>query len=73
VNDIAVLGAYVGDGFEVAAEFSTGEQYGLGVKKGNSALLDQVNATLDRIREDGTYDALYTEFIGTAPSSGTDG
>jgi polar amino acid transport system substrate-binding protein len=68
VNDIAVLGAYVGDGLEVAAEFSTGEQYGLGVKKGNTALLDQVNATLDRIREDGTYDTLYTKFIGTAPA-----
>lgn len=71
VNDIAVLGPFVSDGFEVSANFSTGEQYGLGVKKGNTALLDQVNATLDRIREDGTYDELYTRHIGTAPV-GTD-
>ena len=67
VNDIAVLGPFVSEGFEVSANFSTGEQYGLGVKKGNTALLDAVNATLDRIREDGTYDDIYTQYIGTAP------
>lgn len=70
VNDIAVLGSYTSDGFEVANEFSTGEQYGLGVKQGNTALLDAVNATLDRIREDGTYDDIYTQYIGTAPMAG---
>ncbi|WP_147796225.1 transporter substrate-binding domain-containing protein [Cellulomonas sp. Y8] len=69
VNDIAVLGPYVSEGFEVSANFSTGEQYGLGVKQGNTALLDQINATLERIREDGTYDELYTQYIGTAPMS----
>ncbi len=36
------------------------------MKQGNTALLDQVNATLERIREDGTYDDLYTQYIGTA-------
>lgn len=68
VNDIAVLGPYIADGFEVTATFTTGDQYGFGVKKGNTALLDQVNATLERIHSDGTYDELYTEFIGTAPA-----
>ena len=67
VNDIAVLGAFVSDGLEVTSTFPTGEQYGLGVKKGNTALLEAVDATLDRIHEDGTYDAIYTERIGTAP------
>lgn len=67
VNDIAVLGPFVSEGFEVSANFSTGEQYGLGVKQGNTALLDAVNATLERIREDGTYDDIYTQYIGTAP------
>jgi len=69
VNDVAVLGPFVSEGFEVAATFSTGEQYGLGIKKGNTALLDAVNATLDRIRTDGTYDAIYTDRIGVAPSA----
>jgi len=67
VADIAVLGPFVTDGYEVATTFPTGEQYGLGVKKGNTALLEAVDATLDRIREDGTYDAIYTDRIGTAP------
>ncbi|NTW40421.1 MAG: amino acid ABC transporter substrate-binding protein, partial [Cellulomonadaceae bacterium] len=40
INDIAVLGPYADDTFEVAAEFPTGEQYGLGVKTGNTALLE---------------------------------
>jgi polar amino acid transport system substrate-binding protein len=70
VNDVAVLGPFVAEGYEVAANFSTGEQYGLGVRKGNTELLDAVNATLDRIREDGTYDAIYTEWVGVAPAEG---
>ena len=70
VNDVAVLGPFVDDGFEVAANFSTGEQYGFGVKKGNTALLEAVDATLERVREDGTYDALYTEWIGLEPAEG---
>ncbi|GAA3812701.1 basic amino acid ABC transporter substrate-binding protein [Cellulomonas soli] len=68
INDIAVLGPFVEEGFEVATTFPTGEQYGFGVKKGSTALLDAINGTLDRIRTDGTYDAIYTERIGTAPA-----
>ncbi len=67
INDIAVLGPFISDGYEVAATFPTGEQYGLGVKKGNTALLEAVDATLERIREDGTYEQIYTDRIGTAP------
>ncbi|UZN04761.1 ABC transporter substrate-binding protein [Cellulomonas sp. S1-8] len=69
INDIAVLGPFVAQGFEVATTFPTGEQYGLGVRQGNAALLDAVNATLARIAQDGTYDAIYTTRIGTAPAA----
>ena len=68
INDIAVLGPFVSQGFKVAANFSTGEQYGLGVKKGNTALLAAINTTLARIHADGTYDAIYKTRIGTAPT-----
>lgn len=68
VNDVAVLGAYVDDELEIATTFPTGEQYGLGVKTGNTALLDAVNATLDRIASDGTYEEIYVRHIGTSPS-----
>jgi polar amino acid transport system substrate-binding protein len=64
INDIAVLTPYATDGYEVGTEFVTGEQYGLGVKKGNTALLTAVDATIDRIKSDGTYDTLYTKYIG---------
>ena len=71
INDNTVLYDFAGDNedVEVTAEFDTGEQYGIGVRTGNEALLDQVNATLQRIQEDGTYDELYEEWFGTAPTS----
>ncbi|GGB98210.1 transporter substrate-binding domain-containing protein [Cellulomonas carbonis] len=70
VNDIAVLGPFADDELEIGTTFTTGEQYGLGVETGNTALLEAVDATLERIREDGTYDAIYETHIGTAPSEG---
>ena len=70
INDIAVLGPFASDDFEVGTTFPTGEQYGLGIKTGNTALLDAVNATLERIASDGTYEEIYTTYIGTAPSAG---
>ena len=71
INDNTVLIDYVADNTdtEMTAEFDTGEQYGIGVRTGNEALLAQVNETLDRIREDGTYDEIYTEWFGQAPTS----
>jgi polar amino acid transport system substrate-binding protein len=68
INDIAVLGPFAGEEFDVTTHFPTGEQYGLGVKTGNTALLEAVNATLDRISSDGTYEEIYLKHIGTTPS-----
>lgn len=70
INDVATLSPFISDGFEVAANFSTGEQYGFGVKKGNTALVNAINTTLVRLETAGTYDELYTEWIGTAPAEG---
>ncbi|MFC5999568.1 basic amino acid ABC transporter substrate-binding protein [Quadrisphaera sp. GCM10027208] len=69
INDNGVLLDFAAenDDVKVAAEFDTGEQYGLGVRTGNEALLEQVNATLERIREDGTYDEIYERWFGEAP------
>jgi polar amino acid transport system substrate-binding protein len=68
INDVAVLGPFVEEGYTFGATFTTGEQYGFGVKKGNTALLEAVDATLERIRTDGTYDAIYTDRIGPIPT-----
>lgn len=71
INDNGVLLDFVADNPELAVttEFDTGEQYGIGVRTGNTALLEQVDATLQRIREDGTYDGIYTEWFGTTPGA----
>ena len=51
------------DQFVVTETYPTGEQYGFAVAKG-SELLGPLDAALAKIREDGTYDAVYTEWFG---------
>ncbi|MFZ2503903.1 MAG: ABC transporter substrate-binding protein [Nocardioides sp.] len=69
VFDNTVVGSVVKANAElkVAAEFDTGEQYGLAVKKdGNPALLRAVDETLSRLRSDGTYDKIFEKWFGKA-------
>lgn len=40
------------------------EFYGIAVKKGNKALLDQINKGLAGIKADGTYDKIYNKYFG---------
>lgn len=48
----------------VLAEFDTGEQYGMAVKKdGNLPLLRRINSVLADIRADGTYDEIYAKYF----------
>lgn len=71
INDNGVLFdfASLNKDVKVATEFNTGEQYGLGLKRGNKVLLDDVNKTLARIKRDGTYNTLYAKWFGSAPAS----
>jgi polar amino acid transport system substrate-binding protein len=62
-NDVPTLTPYEAEGFVMAKDFATGEQFGFAVKKGNTALLDQVNQTLKRVHDDGTYDQLVEEWF----------
>jgi polar amino acid transport system substrate-binding protein len=55
---------------EVSAEFSTDEQYGFGVRKGTTALLEAINETIATAKADGTYDQIYEKWFGQAPSQG---
>ncbi len=43
-------------------EFGT-EEYAIAVKKGNTELLDTINSVIDRIMEDGTYDAMIAQYF----------
>ena len=54
----------------VAAEFDTGEQYGMAVKKnGNVPLLETINDTLAELKANKEYDKIYTRWFGDAQAS----
>jgi polar amino acid transport system substrate-binding protein len=71
INDNGVLYDWVKEktDFEVVKEFDTGEQYGMGVRKGNTALLDVVNKVLADAKESGEYDTIYEKWFGTKPTT----
>jgi polar amino acid transport system substrate-binding protein len=71
VYDNTVVGDVVAQNpdLEVSAEFDTGEQYGMAVKKnGNVDLLRAVNRLLASLESDGGYDEIYTTWFGGAES-----
>jgi polar amino acid transport system substrate-binding protein len=53
----------------VTKEFDTGEQYGYGVKKGNTAMAKAVNDAIAKAKQDGTYDTIYQKWFGKAPGA----
>lgn len=55
------------DSVDVVEEYTTDEAYGFAVKKGNTELLDALNAGLTSVRDDGDYDTIYEEYFGDAP------
>ncbi len=52
-------------GFQIVQTYSTNEQYGLAMKKGNTGLIDDVNAQLKKMQDDGTYDEIYNKYFAT--------
>ncbi|MEU2614120.1 basic amino acid ABC transporter substrate-binding protein [Micromonospora sp. NPDC007271] len=72
INDLPVWTEYIRKnpgGFEVTAEFDTGEQYGFSVKKDdNPELLKKINEVLTKSKQDGTYDKIYEKWIGKQPA-----
>lgn len=74
IGNISVMGPAITDNPELklVEEIETGEQLGLAVKTGNTALLEQVNESLATMEEDGTLDQLEAEWLGTGDSAGTE-
>jgi polar amino acid transport system substrate-binding protein len=58
-------------GLSVTKEFDTGEQYGFGVRKGNTALTQAVNEAIATSKTDGSYTQIYTKWFGQAPATGS--
>lgn len=54
-------------GVEVVEEIETGELYGFAMAPGNTALREQVNEALTRIKDDGTLEQLYDEYFQMPP------
>ena len=53
--------------FVITEKISTDEQYGMAVKKGDTATLDLLNKGLEKAKSDGTYDELYEKYFGEKP------
>jgi polar amino acid transport system substrate-binding protein len=71
VYDSTVVGDVVkgNPGLRVVAEFDTGEQYGMAVRRnGNDDLLRVVNDVLATLRADGGYDEIYAKWFGSTQS-----
>jgi polar amino acid transport system substrate-binding protein len=66
INDNGVLYDWIKDktDFEVSKEFNTGEQYGIGLKKGNTALQQKINEVLGKAKSSGQYDTIYEKWFG---------
>lgn len=72
VNDLPVSAYLVNTSYktdELIAEIPTGEQYGIGMAQSDTQLIDAVNAALDKIKANGTYDQIYAKWFGQAPSA----
>lgn len=72
VYDNTVVGDVVSanPGFGVAAEFDTGEQYGMAVKKNGSVdLLRTINDVLATMKDGGGYADTYTKWFGDATNT----
>jgi polar amino acid transport system substrate-binding protein len=54
------------DTLEVVETYTTGEQYGFAVAKDNESVLELVNGGLEAMRDDGTFDDVYSTYFGDA-------
>lgn len=69
INDMPVTAYYIKtDGKDkvkmVGELFSSDEQYGMGIKKGNTEILDFINEGLQKIKDNGKYEEIYQKWFG---------
>ncbi|GHH62081.1 basic amino acid ABC transporter substrate-binding protein [Streptosporangium violaceochromogenes] len=58
----------IADKFELLASLNTGEQYGVGLKKGaDPVLLKAINDAITTAKADGTYEQIYVKWFGKKP------
>lgn len=72
INDLPVWSEAIKENAgkaQIVAQFDTKEQYGFGMKLGNTALKKVVDEVITTAKNDGTYDAIYKKWIGEVPAS----
>ena len=57
-------------GLKVVETIPTGDKYGLMMAKG-SPLVEEVNAKVTEMKEDGTMAKIYEKWLGSAPKEGS--
>ncbi|MDR1153044.1 MAG: transporter substrate-binding domain-containing protein, partial [Bifidobacteriaceae bacterium] len=67
LGDTPVLTPFLPDGYTLAFEIPTGDEFGYGVAGDNPALLDVANAALTTAKSNGTFAEIYRRWIGTEP------
>ena len=65
INDLPVTQAYMSKmgGIKVVGETLVSDSYGFAVMKGNTALLDALNAGLENVKANGVYDGLIKKYF----------
>jgi polar amino acid transport system substrate-binding protein len=67
LQDLPVNIEHTRDGsYKVVETYKTDEQYGLAMKKTNTALIDKVNEILAAMKSDGTYQTIYDKYFKTS-------
>lgn len=73
VIDSATAEKYVADnqGIKIVEDTSAfeAEEYGIAVKKGNTELLDEINASIDKMLSDGTISSISAQYLDADTSS----
>ncbi|GAA4589078.1 basic amino acid ABC transporter substrate-binding protein [Planotetraspora phitsanulokensis] len=74
VQDLPVVQTWlkkpeIGAKFAQVASLNTGEQYGIGMKKSNTALAKVIDEAITAAKADGTYNAIYKKWFGTEPGA----
>ncbi len=64
LQDIAVNTSHTKEGdFEIVEEYETDESYGFASKKENTALIEEVNAQLAELQDNGKYSEIYDKYF----------
>jgi polar amino acid transport system substrate-binding protein len=64
LQDLPVNLEHTKDGkYTIVEQYDTNEQYGFAMKKDNTALLDAVNESLQKMKDDGSYQQIYDTYF----------